>query len=476
MNLSVEAGNLSEGALNLSDYGIWSAIIQIAFLCVILLVSNVIRRKIPLLRKTLLPTAVIAGFLVLGFKYLLKLIGLDFITEEFMTAISYHTLGIGFIALTLKAAEKRPANDQRARTFKSGVFIVVSYIMQCLLGVALTMFLSATFFPDLFDGAGVLLMLGYGQGPGQAGNFGNIFEQAGHFGMQSFGFAVASIGFLWACIGGVIYMNIMAKKKKLVKADMLDQDEKPKLEQFMDENEVPHSEAIDKLTIQIALCFLIYGASYLFMYGVDWLAGKYMGAFGKETVQPLVWGFNYIWAVLIAFVVKFIIRGLQKTKIMHRQYTNNYLLNRIGGIVFDFMIVASIAAIDMKDLMEPSLWIPLLVLTTVGGVATLFFVIFLAKRVYKGYWLEGMLSMYGILTGTVSTGMILLREIDPEFKTPAANNLIFGSTAAIALGAPLILLLDMVTKNIWLFMGIAVVLFAIMMFLILFEPKRKRVN
>lgn len=463
--------------MNLSDYGIWSGLLQITFLCVIMLVSNIIRRKVPFLRNTLLPTAVIGGFLALGCKYLINFIlGFDFITDSFMTAVTYHMLGIGFIALTLKAAEKKPAGDQRARTFKSGVFIVITYIMQCLLGVALTMFLSATFFPELFDGAGVLLMLGYGQGPGQAGNMGNVFENAGNVGMRSFGLAIASLGFVWACVGGVIYMNIMAKKNKLVKANLQEDTQKPKLEQFVDENEVPHSEAIDKLTIQIALCLMIYGASYLFMYGLNWFAGKYLGTFGVNTVQPLVWGFNFIWATLLAFVVKFIIRGLQKTKIMHRQYTNNYLLNRIGGIAFDIMIVASIAAISISDLTKPDMWIPLLILSTIGGIATLFFIIYLAKRVYKGYWLEGMLSMYGMLTGTISTGMILLREIDPEFKTPAANNLLFGSTTAIALGAPLLLILDMVSTNIWLFMCIGVLLFAVMLFLILFEPKSKPLN
>ncbi len=31
--------------------------------------------------------------------------------------------------------------------------------------------------------------------------------------------------------------------------------------------------------------------------------------------------------------------------------------------------------------------------------------------------------MFGMLTGTASRGMILLREIDPNYETPAANNL-----------------------------------------------------
>lgn len=49
--------------------------------------------------------------------------------------------------------------------------------------------------------------------------------------------------------------------------------------------------------------------------------------------------------------------------------------------------------------------------------------------------------MFGMLTGTASNGMILLREIDPKFETPAANNLVLQNFPAIAFGFPVLLLL-----------------------------------
>ena len=53
------------------------------------------------------------------------------------------------------------------------------------------------------------------------------------------------------------------------------------------------------------------------------------------------------------------------------------------------------------------------------------------------------LSLYGMLTGTASTGVILLREIDGEFKTPAADNLVYQNFPAIVFGFPLMLLATM---------------------------------
>src|SRR5699024_11683025 len=55
-----------------------------------------------------------------------------------------------------------------------------------------------------------------GQGTGQALNFGAIYEQAGLEGGANFGLTIAALGFLVACIGGVIYINVMHKKGKIV--------------------------------------------------------------------------------------------------------------------------------------------------------------------------------------------------------------------------------------------------------------------
>ncbi len=74
---------------------------------------------------------------------------------------------------------------------------------------------------------------------------------------------------------------------------------------------------------------------------------------------------------------------LRRRKIMNRQYTNNYLLNRISGSAFDIMVFASICAIDISDL--AGLWIPFLLMSTLGGFVTLFYIRRMAKVLYPDY-------------------------------------------------------------------------------------------
>ena len=54
---------------------------------------------------------------------------------------------------------------------------------------------------------------------------------------------------------------------------------------------------------------------------------------------------------------------------------------------------------------------------------------------------------FGALTGTASNGMILLKEIDPNFKTPAANLYVLSQLPAIIFVAPLLLLLNFAAKS-----------------------------
>ena len=148
---------------------------------------------------------------------------------------------------------------------------------------------------------------------------------------------------------------------------------------------------------------------------------------------------------------------------MRREYINNYMLNRIGGFCFDIMIVAGTAAISFDEFGKFVL--PFAIICTLGAVVTFIYVLWISKHLYPDYKYEGFFSMFGMLTGTASNGMILLREIDPKFETPAANNLVLQALAAVALGFPVLLLVGIAPqsmKSTWITLGILVVFWALL--------------
>lgn len=441
----------------------WNGLNQIAFLALILLVSNVIRRKVKFLRKSLLPTAVFGGFLVLFIKEI-NILPTGFFSVSLMEVITFHMLAIGFIALALKTLSSQK-KQSRMVAVESGLVIVGTYVIQAIIGLIITIFLALTFFGDkLIPGAGMLLPMAFGQGPGPAGNMGTVYAENTIFvGGKAFGLSMASLGFVWACVGGVLYLNYLVRKRKIQVAEEETVASAVSSHIIEEADEIPLSEAIDKFTIQICLVLLVYFATFLFMKGIDALILQGLfGDFGTRSMRPLIWGFNFIWATLFALLFKMIFAKLRTWNIMQRRYPNDYMLNRIAGTAFDFMIIASIAAIKISDL--EGLWIPFILVTTAGGLITFVYLKYLAKKVYPEYELEAFVSMYGMLTGTASTGIALLREVDPHFKTPAANNLVLGASSAIVFGFPLLMLVGIAyqsTMLAFITLGIVLVAFAV---------------
>ena len=135
--------------------------------------------------------------------------------------------------------------------------------------------------------------------------------------------------------------------------------------------------------------------------------------------------------------MKVLLNLLRKKGVVKRAYINNNLMDRISGFMFDLMIVAGVVAIDFEDIYMN---LPLLIITCVCGTAVTFFYVKAATRhTYKGYELESFLTNFGTVTGTVSTGMILLREIDPNYVTPAASNIVLQNIPSLVMLAPLLL-------------------------------------
>jgi len=470
---------LNSGTLAVTSFAtpeVWHVLVQFIIVAVAVLLGNVLRRKVKILRRSLMPSALLGGLIIL----LLKLwpqfnLVID---KRIMEIVTYHTLALGFIAMSLRAS--KDSNRANTRTvIDTGTLTIGTYIVQGIVGLLVTipMFLwwrNPDAGRDIFYSSGLLLPMGYGQGPGQALNFGTIYqagaaEQGINFFGIDFGLSIATIGFLVGSVVGVIYMNVLNRRKKLT-INESEVETVHTIEDYEQGNELPHSESVDKLTIVSGIVLMTYGLVYLLM---SFIGGLDMGNFGEKTLKPLVYGFNFFWGILFGSLVKMIIKKLLKMGVMHREYLNDFLLNRICGFMFDIMIVAGTAAISFENL--KSIWLPLTIVCVVGAIVTFFYVRWVSFKIYPGYEYEGFFAMFGMLTGTASNGMILLREIDPRYDTPAANNLVLQNIPAMALGFPVLLLLGFAPKSMnatMITLGILTLLF-IAATLFLFRKRRK---
>ena len=427
---------LDVSVMTFSSPDAWRWLIQFCILAVALLVGNLLRTKIPFLKKSLLPSALLGGLLLLIFKQFPGCDGI--INKPMMEIVTYHALGLGFVALALKN-NKVESKSSPMKVIETGALTAGTYVIQGIVGLLV----SIPFFmlgKKLFYAAGLLLPMGYGQGPGQALNFGKIFagaaaDQGLSFPGADFGLSIAAMGFVVGSVVGVVYMNIL-RRKGILSRKKIDDAQVNKLEDYESKGEIPDAESIDKLSVQICMVLFVYFLVYLF---TNWIQGMELGKFGENTLKPMLWGFNFLIGTLFGVLFKSILNRFKKAQIVHREYINNYMLNRISGFCFDIMIVAGTAAINFEQLGQFVL--PFVLIVGLGAIVTFIYVRWICKHLYPGYVYEGFFSMFGMLTGTASNGMILLREIDPKFETPAANNLVLQTLSAIVLGFPVLLLM-----------------------------------
>lgn len=458
---------------NFWDFKVWGSIILFSVLLASLLAGNILRKTIPFLKKSLIPTSVIGGVLLLIVAGVYKAITGDvfFETAAFggngttnLEILTYHTLALGFIASTFKTSEGKLTKKRTSEIFNTGVTTVSTYLLQAIFGLVITM-IAAFVVKDFFSAAGMLLPFGYGQGTGQAMNYGNIYEtEHGFIGGKSFGLTIAALGFLSASLGGVLHMNIMKRRNKLKLAKAYGKS--LRTEDIEAQNEIPMQESIDKMTIQIALIAFAYLLSYLLMYALGRLL---------PGMRAVIYGFNFLLGVLSATLVKAVLNFLRRKSLIKKEYTNNFLLTRASNFFFDIMVVAGIAAIRL-DYLE-RYWGIMLILGVVGMIITYVYNRIVAKALFPEYAEEQFLMMYGMLTGTASTGIILLREVDGDFKTPASDNMVYQNFPAIVFGFPLMFLATLAPTKLVLTL-IAVSVFFVVLNVILFRSlifkKRKK--
>lgn len=439
---------------------VWSVMVQLGLLLVFLVLGNMLRRGIPFLKKSFIPSALIGGVLLALVGLFIKWVSpsdYELIDKQIMKVVTYHALAIGFIATTLKVADEKKKAGLGALSIQNGLLTGATYMLQAVFGL-LTVFIFYWVGTKVFHASGIILPLAFGQGPGNAMTWDINFGIAD----GSFGLALASIGFIVASLVGVVYLNYYRRKGEIQRNEGLVE---RRLEEFVARNEIEDSDSIDKMSVQVGIVAVCYAITFGIMCALH--------ATGVKMVRDIAWGFNFIFGVISATIVKVILVSLHKKNIIKHKHINNYQMDRISGLAFDLMIIAGVAAIEIHNIKD-YLWI-ILVLTVVGTIVTFFYVRFITKHCFKGLNHHMFLVNFGTLTGTASNGMILLREVDSTFETQSSNIFIVSQFPAMVAVAPLLLLTAFAGKspvNAYIALGIFAALAVAYTFIIFLIQKK----
>ena len=428
----------------------WNYILHIGIISIALLVAALARARILFFQRYLIPASIIAGVLLLVFyNFFAPMLGLK---SDFLGEIVYHLLNISFIAMMLRVTHENRKKVKGSRAIAANVTAVMAqYGLQAFFGLLVTALLIATVTPTLFPAIGFSLPLAFELGPGQAYSIGATWEKMGFVGASSVGLTLAAIGFLIGSFGGVILINQGIKRGWIAKGyrDKIDQHSirtgffsRNTTERPVGSYLTTDGESIDSLTYHIALVMGTYLLSWGFLTGLTALLNL-IGPLGSDLADSL-WGINFMFSSFCALGVKMVMRLFKVETTI-----DTATCNRISGLSVDLTVAASLGAISLVAVQ--GYWVPILALVATGMVITLVILPWYCSRIYDDHQFYRMLVIYGTATGTLPTGLALLRVVDKEFETPVATDYLYAVGIVFLLAIPFIMSVNLpafsVTRN-----------------------------
>ena len=326
----------------------------------LLLLARVLTTALPALRKLAIPPAIVAG--VLGMVMGPGVLDVLAIQTGSLETVVYHCLALLYITMALQAAPRGKVRAG-ARSITFGVpFVIVAQGAIGLLFILGWSLVGA----ELHPGFGLMLALGFSQGPGQALALGASWEPSGFSHGGQAGLLMAALGFAVCSVVGVALFHIgRARGWHGHGGAGTSEDGDP--------GGAPPRAAIpgdlDALTAQIALV----GAVYLVVWG---LLTALTGQLGDEKLVARLWGFHFIFALGVALLAR---KLLEATGLRDR-VVDDQIQTRLSGLIIDAAAVCAIAALRVDLLAD--LIVPALALALVGGLLTTLFCVWIARRAF----------------------------------------------------------------------------------------------
>ena len=396
------------------------------WLSIMLLVGVVLRAKIGLFQKFLFPASILGG--LLGF--ILISAGWCNITHETFTLFAIHFFTINYISIGLTGTEAKPEKGSVSKMIIRGAFWM-ALIFTCMMTAqpiigAGTVYLTNTFLEPIFPGLGWLLSQGFAFGPGQAVAMASVWQTTYNIhDAVSFGLTYAAVGFLIAALIGVplanwgirkgLPVNAPAELPKELLVGLHDEDTRADAGKL-----VTHSGNMDGLAFQLAITIAVYFVTYYAASGLKLVL--------PGPLKPLAFGMMFFWGVIIALITKGILGKLGLGK-----YLDINVQRRITGTSVDYMVVATLMAVKVGVIWANIL--PIVLACVLGGLFTFFFILYFGRRLDQ-FGFERLIGIFGLCTGTAASGLLLLRIVDPQFKSPASLELGL-------MGLPLLLLMPL---------------------------------
>ncbi|MDY6985038.1 MAG: sodium/glutamate symporter [Candidatus Thermoplasmatota archaeon] len=410
------------------------------YLCILsifLLIGKLLRVKVKLFQKILLPASVIGGFvgLICGPFILGAALG----NESIVKVLESMRIGFGslpgrlidivFATMFLGIAIPKGRDIIRnSGPMLSYSMIVGGPMQHALMGLLVLLVLTPLFGVD--PTFGTILEIGFAGGHGTAGGMADLFRNG--LGGWSFpagadlAFTSATVGILTSTIVGIALINLAARKgytKVLERPQELPEEVRvgiiPPNKRYSISKATVASESIEPLAFHAAMIFVAVFLGYIMDASFS-RVGTAIGAYtGNETIAVALDAVpTFPLCMLGGLILQVVLIKTGVSGIIDRD-----TVERLQGLALEFLVVSAIASISIPVVIEYA--VPFFILMAVGITYIVAVTWFIAPRMLSNSWFEKATVEFGMETGVTAMGIMLLRVVDPHFETEASEAFAF---------------------------------------------------
>lgn len=374
---------------------------DIAWMSALMLIAKVIRSKISFIQKLYIPSALIAGFMgLLAGKQFLNVIPFSSEISNYAGILIAFVFGSMFIGNKAKVSFRRMFSSVGDSFLINAAAEIAQFGLFILLGIVV--------FPILFKkinpAFGLMLPAGFVGGHGTAAAIGSVLVDSGWTDATSIGQTFATIGLLGGILGGVAMINIGARKGNTAIIKSVEDLQEEMLTGLVKENNrsefgqnTVNAMSIDTLTWHFSLILVAVGMAY----GVNAILKMLL-----PSVSFPVYG--------LALVCSIVLQGILKIVNLD-EYVDKKIVTHIGSSATDYLVAFGVASINISVVVK--YLIPIIVLSVIGFIFVMTWFWIVSPSFFRDYWFERGIYIFGLSTGVMATGVILLRVTDPEFKS-----------------------------------------------------------
>ncbi|MEM1226386.1 MAG: sodium/glutamate symporter [Planctomycetota bacterium] len=353
-------------------------------------------------------------------------------------------IAVVFAGMLLGRRTPNPGSSSRwSAVGRQGLMVWIIVLGQSAVGMLVTWCLIQPWY-DLPNSTGLLIETGFAGGHGTAAAMGAVLAQptVGLPEGLDLGILMATGGLVYGLIGGMFWVNLGTRwgwfpaSVSASEADSPDDSNRSDglaLDARETENDSLPTDAIDPLLLQLIWLMIAMGIAMAMQSTVaflgSWLdvvtfSGVDESLRSRASVSGVVSSFPlFIYTLMSGGLVRWTLGRFGKP-----HWVDSELIQRWIGTSMDLLVIAAVVTLNLEAV--ASLWVPLAVLFIAGTTWSTFCWLVLSRRILpRSSWFPLSVINFGMSTGTTATGFVLLRAVDPELKSGAAED--------YALAAPL---------------------------------------